>query len=109
MGRSSRPLGVAWFCREAFSYSDRRGVTGWRDHQPVTVTTTMRVSGTCLGSLPCAELSGSGAQGFSAQQSALADEGEVIVATGGVRDGGAAVSSDTQAGQVPDVATIDTN
>src|SRR5215213_5554873 len=67
----------------------------------------MRVSGTCLGSLPCAMPSGSGAQGFSAQQRALADEGEVVVAAGGVRDGSAAVSRDIQVGHVPNGAAVD--
>jgi hypothetical protein len=54
-----------------------------------------------------AVLSGSGAQGCAAQQRALADEGEVVIAAGGVGDGGATVDRDTYVGQIPDVATID--
>ncbi len=69
----------------------------------------MRVSGTCLDSSPRAVLGGSGAQGFAAQQRALADEGEVVVAAGGVGDRGAAVGRDTQVGQVGDVSAVDPN
>ncbi len=72
-------------------------------------TATTRVSGTCLDSSPRAVLSGSGAQGFTAQQRALADEGEVVVTAGGVGDGGAPVGRDAQVGQVGDVAAVDPN
>ena len=37
----------------------------------------------------------------------LADEGQVVVAAGGVGDGRAAIGGDTQGGQVPDIATVD--
>src|SRR5829696_7579942 len=67
----------------------------------------MRLSGTCLESLPRAMLSGAGAEGFPAQRRALADEGEVVVTARGVRDRGAAVSRDTEVGQVPDSSTVD--
>src|SRR5215216_6277178 len=81
-------------------------MTGWQDHQPV-IKAPLRVSDTCLASLRRAVLSGSGAKGFAAQHSALADEGEVVVAAGGVGDGGAAVDRDANVGQVADIATVD--
>jgi hypothetical protein len=39
----------------------------------------------------------------------LADEGQVVVAAGGVRDGGAAVGRDSEIGQVRDVPAVDRN
>ena len=67
----------------------------------------MRVSGTCFESLPRPVLSGSGAQGMTAQQTALADEGEVVVAAGGVGYSGATIGRDTQVGQVRDGSAVD--
>src|SRR5215207_7388829 len=67
----------------------------------------MRVSGTCLECLPRAILSGSGVSLFAAQRGALADEGEVVVATGGVGDGSAAIGRDIQVGRVADGSTVD--
>src|SRR4051794_21231877 len=44
-----------------------------------------------------------------ANSNALADEGEVVIAAGGVRDGGAAVGGDAQLGAVGDGAAINAN
>ena len=44
-----------------------------------------------------------------ANSNALADEGEVVIATRGVRDRGAAVGGDAQLGRVGDAAAIDAN
>src|SRR5215217_231248 len=44
-----------------------------------------------------------------ANSNALADEGEVVVAAGGVRDRGAAVGGDAQLGRVADAAAIDSD
>jgi hypothetical protein len=69
----------------------------------------LRVSATCRDRSPRAMLSGSGAQGFAAQQYALADEGEVVIATGGVGDGGASAGRNAQIGQIADVAAVHAN
>src|SRR5215203_5500654 len=69
----------------------------------------MCVSGICLERLLRSVLSGPGAGGFTAQHRLLADEGEVVVPTGGVGDSSAAVGRDVQLSRVGDGTTVDSN
>jgi hypothetical protein len=86
-------------------------VTGWRDHQPVELDASP-VGSACRVSFPapCAERLG-GLRDSAAQQkvTGLADEGQVVVAAGGIRDGGATIGRDPQVGQVCDVSAVDAN
>ena len=56
---------------------------------------------------PCGSSSGASGRLRETQLKALADEGEVVIAAGGVGDGGAAVGRDAQVGQVGDAAAVD--
>src|SRR5918993_2539981 len=84
-------------------------MTGWRDHQPVKDSQYACQRYLLRQPASRAVLGGSGAQGFAAQERALADESEVVVAARGVGDRRPAAGRDTQVGQVPDIPTIDTN
>ena len=95
--------------REEHIVYDRCGMTGWRGHQPVKDSQYAPQRYLTRQPTSRAVLSGSGAQGFAAQQRALADEGEVVVTTGGVGNRRPAAGRDPQVGQVPDIPTIDTD